>query len=109
MEIAWQRYVDLATGFAQVTQRRGEEVVRALVRRGEAEASKGEKAVEDLLARVEANRKVISGAAKRELEEAGRRLGLARQSDIDRLQVKISRLETAVRNLGGVPEEIEES
>lgn len=94
---AWERYVDLVTGFTQVAQRRAEQVVRTLVRRGEIEASKSEKAVEDLLARVDQNRKAISSLVKSEMEDAVRRLGLAPQSDIDRLQAKIARLEAAVR------------
>jgi len=97
VDTAWQRYVDRAAELAQVTQQRGEQVMRHLVRRGEVEASKGEKAVEDLLARVDENRKAISGAVRRELEEALRRLGLARQSDIAQLQAKIARLEAIIR------------
>lgn len=100
MDITWQRYVDLATDFTQVTQKRAEQIVRALVRRGEVEASKGEKTVEDLLDWVDQNRKAISGVVKSELEEAVRRLGLARQPDIEQLQAKISHLEATIRSLG---------
>ncbi|MGH8886219.1 MAG: hypothetical protein ACRDYX_13775 [Egibacteraceae bacterium] len=85
MDTAWQRYADVATGFTQMAQRRAEQVVRALVRRGEVEASRREKTVEDLLARV----------------DPVRRLGLARRSDVDRLQDKVSRLEATIHNLGG--------
>lgn len=101
---AWERYVDLVTGFAQVTQRRAEQVTRALVRRGEIEANKGERTVEDLLARVNQNRRAISSIVKSEMEETVRRLGLARQSDIDRLQAKITRLEAAIRGEAQPPE-----
>lgn len=99
MEDAWQRYVDVVSEVTQGTQRRAEQVVRALVRRGEAEASKGEKSVEGLLSRVEQNRKAIASIVRSEIEEAVRRLGLARQSDIERLQAKIARLEAEVRAL----------
>jgi polyhydroxyalkanoate synthesis regulator phasin len=96
MENAWQRYMDLVSGLTQVTQKRAEDVVRTLVRRGEIEANKGEKTVESLLSRVEQNRKAVVSIARSEIEDAVRRLGLARQSDIDRLQARIARLEAEV-------------
>ncbi len=100
MDITWQRYVDLAVDFTQVTQKRAEQVVRTLVRRGEVEAGKGEKTVEDLLDWANQNRKAISGIVKSELEEVVRRLGLARQPDIEQLQAQISHLEAMIRSLG---------
>lgn len=83
MDLAWQRYVELAAGFTQGTQQRAEEIVRALVRRGEAEASKGERAVEDLFDWVEHNCKAVSTVVKSELEGMIRQLGLAQRSDSD--------------------------
>jgi polyhydroxyalkanoate synthesis regulator phasin len=100
---AWQRYVNLVTGLTQVTQKHTEQVVRVLVRRGEVEASRGEKTVEDLLDRVTQNRNVIANIIKSEVEQAARRLGLARQSDISRLEAKITRLEAMILHLKGAP------
>ena len=97
MDNAWQRYLEVVSGVTQLTQRRAEEVVRALVRRGEIEASKGEKTVEGLLSRVEQNRKAVASIVRSEMDDAVRRMGLARQSDIDRLQAKIARLEAELR------------
>jgi len=90
---AWQRFSQATQG----TQKRAEQVVRALVRRGEVEAARSERNVEGLLFRVEQNRKAIASIVRSEIEDAVRRLGLARQSDIDRLQAKIARLEAEVR------------
>ncbi|MGH8908947.1 MAG: hypothetical protein ACRD0K_21250 [Egibacteraceae bacterium] len=98
MANAWQRYMDLVSGLTQVTQKRAEQVVRVLVRRGEIEAIKGEKTVEGLVSRVEANRKAVTSMARSEIEDAVRRLGLARQSDIERLQAKIARLEAELHS-----------
>lgn len=103
MNTAWQRYANLVTGLTQVTQTHAEQVVRVLVRRGDVEASRGEKVVEDLLDRVTQNRNVIANLVKSEVEQAARRLGLARQSDINRLEAKITRLEAMIRNLEGAP------
>ncbi|MGH8929606.1 MAG: phasin family protein [Egibacteraceae bacterium] len=93
MDNAWQRFSEVTQG----TQKRAEQVVRALVRRGEVEAARSERNVEGLLFRVEQNRKAIASIVRSEIEDAVRRLGLARQSDIDRLQAKIARLEAEVR------------
>jgi polyhydroxyalkanoate synthesis regulator phasin len=103
LDIAWQRYIDLITGFAQMTQKRTEQVVRELVRWGEVEANKSEQAVEDLIDRVEQNRKTIVSFVRRQLAARASQLGLARQSDIDRLQAEIVRLETTIHNLEGIP------
>jgi polyhydroxyalkanoate synthesis regulator phasin len=103
VENAWQRYMDLVSGLTQVTQKRAEHVVRALVRRGEIEANKSEGTVEGLLSRVEQNRKAVVSIARSEIEDAVRRLGLARQSDIDRLQARIARLEAEVHGRPSTP------
>jgi polyhydroxyalkanoate synthesis regulator phasin len=102
----WQRYTDVVAGLAQVTQRGAEQVVRVLVRRGEIEASRSERAAEGLLSRMEQNRKAVVSIVRSEIEDAVRRIGLARQSDIDRLQAKITRLEAEIRSRppGSAPE-----
>lgn len=100
MDVAWQRYVDLVADFTRVTQKGAEHVVRALVRRGEVEASRGEKVVESLINRADQNRKAISSMVRSELCRTVNRLGLAQQADIDRLQASIARLEATIRNLG---------
>jgi polyhydroxyalkanoate synthesis regulator phasin len=97
VDSAWQRYMEVVSGFTQLTQRSAEQVVRVLVRRGEVEASRGERTVEGLLARVDQNRKAVASIVRSEIEDAVRRMGLARQSDIDRLQARIARLEVEVR------------
>lgn len=94
----------MATHFTQVAQKRAEQVVRVLVRRGEVEASKGERTVEDLLDWANQGRKATAGIVKSEFDEAVRRLRLARQSDIEQLQAKISHLEATIRSLGETSE-----
>jgi hypothetical protein len=88
VERAWQQRVDVVTGITHEAQKRAEQVVRALVRRGEVEASRSEKAVENLLHWV----------------DPVRRLGLAQQPGVDRLRTEISRLKARIR-----PDETEEA
>ncbi|MDP8970009.1 MAG: hypothetical protein M3N52_05855, partial [Actinomycetota bacterium] len=85
--------LDLVTGATQATQQRAESVVKALIKQGEIAADRMEAAVDDLLERSQSNRKAIAALVRAETERAVGRLGLARQSDIERLQAKIARLE----------------
>ena len=96
MNKAWQRYLEMATGATNVTQRRAEQVVKSLVKQGELAAERAEKAVDDLLQRSEENRKAVASIVRSETERAVGRLGLARQRDIDRLERKVERLEAKV-------------
>lgn len=98
MNKAWQKYLDMASGLTQVTQKRAESVVRSLVKQGEIATDRAEKAVDELLSRSESNRKAVASIVKSETDKAVGRLGLARKKDIDALERKIERLE---RQLGG--------
>lgn len=95
---AWQRYLDMASGLTQVTQKRAESVVRSLVKQGEIATDRAEKAVDELLNRSEANRKAVASIVKTETDKAVGRLGLARKKEIDALERKLERLE---RQVGG--------
>lgn len=97
----WQKYLDLASGVKEATQKRAEAVVRRLVKQGEIAAERAEKAVDDLLARSEANRKAITSIVKSETEKTADRLGLVRQRDLKDLERKIERLERQVSSASG--------
>jgi polyhydroxyalkanoate synthesis regulator phasin len=98
---AWQRYMEMATGLGQTTQKKAESVVRSLVKQGEVATDRAEKTVDDLLQRSERNRKVISQLVKSETERTVQRLGLARNRDVERLQNKVERLEKQVKGTSG--------
>jgi hypothetical protein len=75
-EIARQRLdlvlhlVDECLRLDLVTRRRAEQIVRSLVKQGEIAAENMERAVEDLLARSEENRKAVTSLVKSESERA---------------------------------------
>lgn len=92
MDRAWQRYLDVATGFTEVTRKRAERVVRGLVKQGEVAADQVERTVDDLLRRSERNRQVIGTLVRNETERAVDRLGLARQRDVTRLEEELERV-----------------
>lgn len=94
---AWQRYLDLATGLTDVTRKGAEAVVRALVKQGEVAADRAERAVDELLQRSEANRKVVAALVRAETERAVGRLGLASQAEVDRLREEVAALRAQVR------------
>lgn len=93
MSNAWQRYLEVAGSMTETTRKRAESVVRALVKQGEIASDRAEKAVDDLLSRSEANRKAVTSIVRTETEKAVGRLGLARQSDVDRLARRVEKLE----------------
>lgn len=93
MTSPWQRYVDAAGSLTQTTRKRAESIVRGLVKQGEIASDRAEKAVDDLLSRSEENRKAVVSIVRTETERAVARLGLARQSDVDRLAERVERLE----------------
>jgi len=88
----WQRYLDMASGLTQVTQRKAESVVKTLVRQGEVAADRAERVVDELLTRSDANRKAIASLVKTETQRAVERLNLARQRDVERLETKVTKL-----------------
>lgn len=98
---AWQRYVEAASGIGNVTQKRAEQAVKALVKQGELAAERAEKAVDDLLKRSEDNRKALTNLVRAETEKAVGRLGVARQRDIERLERKVAKLEKEVSGRSG--------
>lgn len=103
MTSPWQRYVDAAGSLTQTTRKRAESIVRGLVKQGEIASDRAEKAVDDLLNRSEENRRAVVSIVRTETERAVARLGLARQSDVDRLAERVEELEqhTGVKKSSG--------
>ncbi|HVL98392.1 MAG TPA: hypothetical protein VM324_03785 [Egibacteraceae bacterium] len=98
MDKDWQKYIDLASGLRDATQKRAEQVVRGLVKQGEIAAERAEKAVDELLTKSEANRKAMSRVVSAEVEKAVERLGLVRRKDLRTLERRLDSLE---RSSGG--------
>ncbi|HVM19385.1 MAG TPA: hypothetical protein VM307_05450, partial [Egibacteraceae bacterium] len=92
---AWKKYIDTASGLTEVTRKGAERVVRALVKQGEIAADQVERTVDDLLKRSEKNRKAVAAIVRTEVERTVSRLGLAKEKDVDRLESKVSRLESS--------------
>lgn len=93
MEADWRKYLDMATGLADVPRRKAEDVVKALVARGEIAANASENMVEGLLGQVERNRKTIQEVVTREVERVLASMDVVRRSATEALESRISLLE----------------
>lgn len=88
----WQRYVDMAGDVTRELSQRAESMVKVLVQQGETAADRAERAVDDLLAGSEANRKAVSRLVAAETERVVARLGLVPQAEVDELRAEVERL-----------------
>lgn len=93
VEPAWRKYLDMASGLTDVTRRKAEDAVKALVARGEVAANASESMVEALLGQVEQNRKALQGLIAKEVERALSSANVVRKSALDALENRISLLE----------------
>jgi polyhydroxyalkanoate synthesis regulator phasin len=99
----WQRYVDVAVGVSAMTRQAAESAVKTLVRQGEVAADRAERMVDDLLAHSEGNRRAIAAIVRTETERALLRFAPARQEDLERLALRVARLEGRLESGAGDP------
>jgi polyhydroxyalkanoate synthesis regulator phasin len=91
---AWRRYLDTGAAFVALSRGRAETIVKDLVKTGELQQERAQKAVDELLDRSRKNTDEIAKIVRRELQNQLSALGLATQEDIARLEAKI---QTAAR------------
>jgi polyhydroxyalkanoate synthesis regulator phasin len=79
---ALQRYLDAASGITNLTTNKAEQVVKGLVRSGEAAGDQAETLVKDLLDRQQRNRDAVVALVKSETTRAVRAMGLATGTEV---------------------------
>jgi polyhydroxyalkanoate synthesis regulator phasin len=100
---AVQRYLEAASGLTNLTSSKAEQVVRQLVRSGEAAGDQMTDLVDDLLERQRKNREAISALVKSETTRAVRAMGLATSAEVERLQKQVADLKRELKAGGSTP------
>jgi polyhydroxyalkanoate synthesis regulator phasin len=91
----WKRYLDVGVTFSEMTRKRAEEFVRDLVKAGEVQQERAQKAVDDLVDRSRRNTEELVAFVRQEIQSQVSTLGIATQADIKRLESKINQLSKA--------------
>jgi len=89
---AWQRYMDTGAAFVSLTRSRAETIVKDLVKTGELQQERAQKAVDELLERSRKNTDEVGKIVRRELQNQLSALGIATKADIARLEAKIQKV-----------------
>jgi polyhydroxyalkanoate synthesis regulator phasin len=89
---AIQRYVEAASGLTNLTTAKAEQIAKQLVKSGEAASDQVGDIVEDLLERQKKNREAMAALVKSETTRAVRAMGLATNTEVQRLQKQVADL-----------------
>ena len=98
-----KRYIDAGLAFTALTQARAEELVKDLVRIGEVQADQAREAVSDLLERSRKNSEKLIETVRTEVRQQITTLGIATQSDLDRIEERISSVIGTVTSTAAAP------
>lgn len=99
MHGALQRYLDAASGLGNLTATKAEQLVKQLVRSGEAAGDQMGELVDDLLDRQRKNRESMLVLVRTESVRAVRAMGLATKEEVERLEDRVADLERDVGHL----------
>jgi len=91
----WKRYLDVGVTFTETTRKRAEEFVRDLVKAGELQQERAQKAVDELVDRSRRNTEELVALVRQEIKSQVSTLGIATKDDIKRLEGRIDRLSKA--------------
>jgi len=91
----WKRYLDVGVTFSETTRKRAEEFVRDLVKAGEVQQERAQKAVDELVDRSRKNTEELVTLVRNEIKSQVSTLGIATKDDIRRLEGRIDRLSKA--------------
>ena len=91
----WKRYLDVGVTFTETTRKRAEEFVRDLVKAGELQQERAQKAVDDLVDRSRRNTEELLTHVREEIKSQVSTLGIATKDDIKRLEGRINQLSKA--------------
>ena len=100
MREAVKSYLELATGFTDVTRQRAIAAAKALVAQGEATAEQVTALAEDLLQQSRANREAVTALVKYEVDRTLGRVGLATSDEVGELSKRVRALEAQLRSGG---------
>ena len=95
-----KRYLDAGMTFVNMTQQRAEAIVKDLVRAGELQQSRAQKAVDEIVERSRKNTEDLMKVVRREVRSQLGTLGIATKDDIARLEAKINRVSRASAKKG---------
>jgi len=98
---ALKSYLELATGFTDLTRQRATAAAKALVAQGEATAEQVTALAEDLLQQSRANREAVTALVKYEVDRTLGRVGLATSDEVGELSKRVRALEAQLRSGGG--------
>ena len=87
-----KRYLDAGMTFVNMTEQRAEAIVKDLVRAGELQQSRAQKAVDEIVERSRKNTEDLMKVVRREVRSQLGTLGIATKDDIARLEAKINRV-----------------
>ena len=88
----WKRYLDVGVTFTETTRKRAEEFVRDLVKAGELQQERAQKAVDELVDRSRRNTEELVALVRNEIKSQVSTLGIATKDDIKRLEGRINQL-----------------
>jgi polyhydroxyalkanoate synthesis regulator phasin len=91
----WKRYLDVGMTFSEMTRKRAEEFVRDLVKAGEVQQERAQKAVDDVIDRSRRNTEELVALVRDEIKSQVSTLGIATKDDIRRLEGRINQLSRA--------------
>lgn len=92
MNSALQKYLDAASGLTNLTTAKAEQIAKGLVRSGEAASDQVGDIVDDLMDRQRKNRDAMIALVKSETNRAVRNMGLATNTEVERLQKQVADL-----------------
>ena len=97
----WRGYLQLATGLTEVTARRARDIAGSLLSRGpdldtlipEGATSRVQDLADELVATSKANRELLIGLIRTEVDRAVGRLGFVREEELAAVRAHVARLE----------------
>src|SRR5919199_4173331 len=86
----FRRSFEAGTAFLDMTRERAEALVKDLVKAGEVQKGRAQKAIDEVLERSRKSAEELRELVRREVAEQVASLGLATKEDIARLEAKVS-------------------
>lgn len=92
-----RRWALMGSGIAELTRNRAESIVKDMVAAGEVKRKQASKVAKDLMEASRANREEFVNIVRSEIKGQIENLGLATKRDVERLERRVSRLESTAR------------
>ena len=92
-----RRWALMGSGIAELTRNRAEVIVKDMVAAGEVKRKQASKVARDLMEASRANREEFIKIVRSEIKGQIENLGVATKRDVERLERRVSRLESTAR------------